>query len=203
MIKTILFDFGDVFLNLDKKGAARHAREIFGIDSFTDAMLAHNALYEKGRISTAVFLNYYQKSFPHISMEKLIETWNIILRDFPLTRLEFLKQLSAENKYMLILLSNTNELHIDWVKAHVPFYEDFRDCFHQFYLSHEIHLRKPEPDIFNFVVQKNELKANEILFVDDTLEHTMAAEKLGFHTWNIDPSTEDITKLFSVNASLF
>lgn len=202
MIKTIIFDFGDVFINLDKKGAAQHAMEIFGVDSFSEAMMSNNTLYEKGQITTTVFLDFYERTFPKITRDQIIESWNIILRDFPLSRLEFLKGLSDENKYTLILLSNTNELHINWVKAHVPFYNEFKSCFHQFYLSHEIHLRKPDHTIYDYVMDHNDLKATETLFIDDTLENTRAAEQLGMQTWNIDPVTEDITDLFSINKAL-
>ena len=67
-----------------------------------------------------------------------------------------------------------------------------------FYLSHEIQLRKPNADIYEFVLKENNLKPEECLFIDDTKENTDTANKLGIHTWNIDETTEDIINLFSI-----
>lgn len=203
MIKTIIFDFGDVFINLDKEGAMTNALQVFGIDAFSEAMIKTNILYEQGLINTESFLKFYQNTFPHISKQDIIDAWNIILKNFPWHRLEFLKQLAAENKYKCILLSNTNELHINWIIEHIPFYEDFKRCFDKFYLSHEIHLRKPNIDIYEFVLNENCLKSQECLFIDDTAENTQVAESLGIHIWNIYPETEDIKNLFITNKHLF
>jgi putative hydrolase of the HAD superfamily len=111
--------------------------------------------------------------------------------------------LSNQNNYELILLSNTNELHIEYIKQHFNFYEDFKTCFDQFYLSHEIQLRKPEKEIFDFVLSQNNLKPNECLFIDDTKENTDTAKNMGFHIWTIDETEEDITSLFEINKELF
>ncbi|RLD30228.1 MAG: HAD family phosphatase [Bacteroidetes bacterium] len=203
MIKTIIFDFGDVFINLDKETAKQHALQFFKTDTFSENMIKTNNLYEQGLISTASFIKFYKDSFPNISETEITNTWNIIIKDFPAHRLEFLKILSEEKKYRLILLSNTNDLHINWVKDHIAFYEDFKNCFDAFYLSHEIHLRKPNQDIFQFVLDQNNLLAKECLFVDDTKEHILAASQLGINTWNIDPKIEDISQLFTIKKELF
>ena len=126
-----------------------------------------------------------------------------MLKDFPEYRLNFIKQLKASKKYKLILLSNTSELHIDWVKKHVSFFDEFKNCFDAFYLSQEIHLRKPNRDIFEFVLDENHLTATECLFIDDVKDNTEAANQLGIHTWNINPETEDVIDLFKIKRDLF
>lgn len=203
MIKNLIFDFGDVFLDLDKPGAMQNALDIFQIDALTEEMFAVNCLYEQGLISTSEFVNFYCNYFSHVSKQDLIDIWNYVLKDFPKHKLEFIERLWKENNYKLILLSNTNELHINWVKQNVNFYDEFRSYFHKFYLSHEINLRKPDKEIFEFVLRDNQLLANESLFIDDTKENTDAASKLGFHTWNIDETTENIIDLFTIKKDLF
>ncbi|WP_223033236.1 HAD family hydrolase [Hanstruepera marina] len=202
-IKTLIFDFGDVFINLDKQGAMQHALNLFELDAFTQEIIAINSLYEQGLISTEEFLEFYQDSFPKLSKGTILSAWNEILRDFPNHRLEFIQNLAQDKQYQLILLSNTNELHIDWIKEQVIFYEDFKSCFDKFYLSHEIGLRKPNSNIFQFVLHENQLKASECLFIDDTKDNTDTADKMGFQTWNIDETSEDITDLFSIKKELF
>ncbi|MCF7561700.1 HAD family phosphatase [Sabulilitoribacter multivorans] len=202
MIKTIIFDFGNVFINLDIEGAKKYALEKFGVDSFSEEMIAFNSFYEQGLISTDEFVEFYRNNFPELSEEELIEVWNYILKDFPEHRLTFLKALKNTSKYKLILLSNTNELHINWIKEDISFYDDFKQCFDSFYLSQEIKLRKPNQDIFEFVLNKNNLKANECLFIDDNLDNINTAKQLGFKTWHINPNSEDVTNLLKTKSDL-
>ncbi|CAH8294914.1 putative hydrolase of the HAD superfamily [Mariniflexile fucanivorans] len=203
MIKTIIFDFGNVFINLDIEGAMKHTFNEFEIDGLSEEMIAFNSFYEQGLISTEEFIEFYTENFPKLSNDELIDIWNFMLKDFPEHRLEFLQQLRNNSKYKLILLSNTNELHIDWVKEQVPFYETFKNCFDAFYLSHEINLRKPNQDIFDFVISENKLKANECLFIDDNADNCKTAKSLGIETWHINPETEDVSNLFKIKSDLF
>ncbi|MFD2561783.1 HAD family hydrolase [Aquimarina rubra] len=202
MIRTIIFDFGDVFINLDKRATLKELSKL-GIDSLDKDSEIINESYETGEISTLEFINYYRKLLPNTSEKQLIDAWNAILKDFPKHRLEFIQKLASSNTYQLILLSNTNELHINWIKEHISFYSDFKSCFDAFYLSHEIHLRKPNEDIFQFVLQTHNLKPSETLFIDDTTANTNTAKKLGIHIWNNNPITEDITDLFTIKSNLF
>ncbi|MCC8361273.1 HAD family hydrolase [Salinimicrobium sediminilitoris] len=202
MIKTIIFDFGDVFLNLDKPATARELKKL-EISHFSEEMLHQNKLYEKGLITSEEFISGYCESFPKLTSGNFRDSWNAILVDFPEHRLKFLKKLKEEKSYKLILLSNTNHIHIDWVKKNVSFFEEFKNCFDAFYLSQEINLRKPDSEIYEYVLEQHDLKPGETLFIDDTPENTEAASKLGIHTWNIDPVQEDVSDLFTIKSELF
>lgn len=202
-IKTLIFDFGDVFINLDKLGAMQNALTLFQLKALDNDMIETNEFYEVGKISTSEFVDFYKTKFSHIDETKIIETWNCILKDFPKHRLEFIQNLAQQKKYKLILLSNTNHMHIDSVKTTVPFFEDFKNCFDVFYLSQEIHFRKPNKNIFEFVLAENNLIANECLFIDDTKDNTDTAAAMGFHTWNIDETKEDVVTLFETKKELF
>lgn len=203
IIKAIIFDFGDVFINLDKQGAMQNALSLFELKEFSEELLEINYQFEKGLMTSDEFLNFYSEKFPKHSKNTILNAWNYILKDFPKNRLDFLKQLKNQYDFKLILLSNTNVLHIEWIKKHIPFYTDFKSCFDKFYLSYEIHLRKPNGDIFNFVLSENKLIANECLFIDDTKENTDTASQLGMKIWNIDETKEDVINLFTTKKELF
>jgi len=203
MIKTIIFDFGNVFVNLDIEAAHKHALETFQIESLSEEMLGFNSFYEQGLISTDEFLEFYSENFPKLSKEELIDIWNFMLKDFPESRLDFLKAIQQSSKYKLILLSNTNALHINYIKDHVSFYEEFKNCFDAFYLSHEINLVKPNQDIFEFILNKNKLKAEECLFIDDNQDNINTANTLKIKTWHINPETEDVINLYDIKKDLF
>lgn len=202
MIKTLLFDFGDVFINLDKAATQRELKRWEILDA-SAKLLELNQAYEKGLLSSEEFVKSFQKEYEHLTEADITSSWNAILLDFPEHRLEFIKQLSAENRYQLILLSNTNDIHIDFVKENVPFFEEFKNCFDAFYLSQEINMRKPEPSIYNYVLEQHDLRPEEVLFIDDTKENTEAAAALGIHTWNIQPGKEDVVDLFRIKRELF
>lgn len=201
MISTLLFDFGDVFINLDKAAPLRNLERL-KVTDFSETLIALNNRYETGALSSEEFIREIRAEYAHLQDADVRESWNSILLDFPEHRLDFLKRLKKEGKYRLLLLSNTNDLHIDFVRRHVPFFEEFEQCFEAFYLSQKVSMRKPEPEIFRFVMESHDLKPSEILFIDDTKENTDAAAELGIHTWNINPAKEDITQLFEVKAEL-
>src|SRR5680860_58896 len=202
MIRTLIFDFGDVFINLDKAATLREMKKL-KIEDLSEELIQTNIQYEKGLISSDGFLVSYLKSFSTLTKPQIIASWNAILIDFPKYRYTFIKLLSEKKYYKLILLSNTNELHINWVKENIPFYDEFVACFDAFYFSHEINFRKPDSKIYEFILEKHDLKHEECLFIDDTKVNTEAAAALGIHTWNIDPEMEDIIDLFTSNKELF
>jgi len=204
MIKTIIFDFGDVFINLDKPATFRELEKL-GITSFTEEMLDMNKLYETGKVSSSEFVSFYQQIFPNTNQKQLEAAWNAIILDFPEHRLQFIEALKKTNQYQLILLSNTNELHIEKVIENMGLerYQRFKNSFDQFYLSHKIHLRKPEKNIYQYVLEVNSLQANECIFIDDTYENTETAKQLGIHVWNNNPLEDDIVQLFQKKKDIF
>jgi FMN phosphatase YigB (HAD superfamily) len=198
MIKNIVFDFGDIFINLDKEVTFKRLKEL-GVKEFTGELLELAKLYEMGMITTQEFVNTFKTLFPSISEIDFKNAWNSMLLDFPPYRLSFLKSLANSKKYRIFLLSNTNDLHISWIKKTwgIKLFTEFKNCFEKFYLSHEIHLRKPNKDIYEFVIESNKLIPEETFFIDDTQENTIMANKLGIICWNLNPNSEDVVNLLS------
>lgn len=202
MINTLLFDFGDVFINLDKT-APEKALLKYGDAASIKKMTPIAEKFEVGAITTQDFLDAIKAILPNASLSEILDAWNSMLLDFPEHRLEFIKQLADKKEYELILLSNTNEAHIAWIQENIRFYANFKSCFDTFYLSHEIQLRKPNRNIFEYVISQHQLKPSEILFIDDTKANTDTAKQLGIQTWTINPTTEDVVDLFSSKTELF
>lgn len=195
MINTIIFDFGDVFINLRKELSLEEFRKL-GLDGPNDDLLAHNDLFERGKISEIEFIDCFKKYIPNAPMQDVIKAWNSVIGDFPLYRLEFLQLLST--KYRLFLLTNTDSIHINRFehKVGMSFYSDFYRCFEKVYYSYEMGMRKPEPEIFNAIMRKHDLNPKRTLFVDDKKDNTDIAESLGLHVWNLQVGKEDVVDLF-------
>lgn len=195
MIEAIIFDFGDVFINLNKQAIDTEFRKL-GLTAWHDDLDALNKKYETGMISEIEFLEGFQKHLPNASVEEIKEAWNSILGDFPLYRLEFLQMIAS--KYKLFLLSNTDHTHIEKFELQEgeTFARDFYSCFEKVYFSYEIGIRKPDENAFKYVINNHNLNPKKTFFIDDKKENTEVAAKLGLQVWNIQPGIEDVTQLF-------
>ncbi len=196
MITTIIFDFGDIFINLEKEAQVEAFKKL-GLPSPNEDLLAKNDLFEKGKISAIDFIESFQKYLPNASLKEIKEAWNTIIGDFPLYRLEFLQLLSY--KYKLFLLTNTDEIHINRFehKVGVSFFSDFYQCFEKVYYSYEMGMRKPDAAIYSYILNKHDLNPRKTLFIDDKKVNTDAAEKLGMQVWNLQVGQEDVVDLFN------
>jgi FMN phosphatase YigB (HAD superfamily) len=196
MIDTIIFDFGDIFINLDKQGTISGLQNL-GLTEWNAELDRLNLLYETGDVSYDDFLGGFQKQLPNASIEEILKAWNAVLADFPSYRLDFLKELSK--KYRLFLLSNTDAIHIATFEKTVgiPFYTDFYNCFEKVHFSFEIRKRKPNAESFQHLINEHNLIPEQTLFVDDKKENTDAAAALGLQVWNLQVGKEDVVDLFS------
>jgi len=198
MINTIIFDFGDIFVNLEKEKMTNEFEKL-GLSEPNEELIEMNNLFEKGKISELAFIESFQKYLPNASLNEIREAWKKIIGDFPLYRLEFLQMLSS--KYRLFLLSNTDAIHIDYFEHKVgqSFSRDFYQCFEKVYFSFEMGMRKPEEAIFNCLLKNHDLSPKRTLFIDDKKENTDVAESLGIQVWNLQVGQEDVVNLFEKN----
>ena len=195
MIEAIIFDLGDVFLNLNHQASVDAFKKL-GLKDWNDDLKAKTILFETGKIDESQFLEAVQTHIPNANLIEIRDAWNAIIGDFPLERLEFLEKL--QNKYSIFLLSNTNPTHIDKFEHRVglTFAREFYAHFNKIYFSYETKVRKPDEAVFNLILKQNNLKPNKTLFVDDTLEHIEVAKGLGINTWQILVGQDDVTNLF-------
>lgn len=186
-IKNILFDLGGVIINLDIPRTINEFEKL-GIDDFekTYSQLAQTPLFDqfdKGLISEHDFFSAIKKQFAlKQPIDQLELAWNAMLLDFPKHRLEQLME--YKKNYNTFLLSNTNTTHIrafEKTLSDAHSVEDLSPFFKKVYYSCRLQLRKPDKEIFEFVLYDNKLKPEETLFIDDTIIHVQAAQKTGIN----------------------
>lgn len=194
-IKNIIFDFGQVLLNIDPQLSARAFARLGvrdGIDFWGSRSSSETLIdLEKGAISPDDFRNnVLEKLIPGVTAQQVDDAWNALLLDLPGCRVEKLKSLGA--MYRLFLLSNTNQIHYDCYMER--FQKEFGfalgELFEKLWFSHQIGLVKPDPEIFRFVLIDAGLKPEETLFIDDTLVHVEAARSVGINAWHLKPGTD-------------
>lgn len=190
-IKNIVFDIGNVLVDIDFKTVADEFRKI-AITDFS-SIVSYNRqenffdLFEQGKISTNEFRNTLRKFLkPNISDEAIDAAWNSILISYPPKKFELLKELKAH--YRIFALSNTNEIHVAALnKAAMEKFgkEKFADFFHYAYYSNETGFRKPELEIYELMLQQQFLNPNETLFIDDKKENIEAAKALNIQAFQL------------------
>jgi putative hydrolase of the HAD superfamily len=184
-IKNIIFDLGGVIINLDIPKTISEFNKLTNkpFESIYTQLQQSPIfdLFDKGQISEADFFFELNNSLDQpLTHKQLINAWNAMLLDFPIHRLELLNQL--KQRYRIFLLSNTNETHIaqfenDLYQHHG--YKNLEPFFEKVYYSCRINMRKPDGEIFDFVLQENTLNASETIFIDDSPQHIEGALKIG------------------------
>ncbi len=187
-IKNIVFDLGDVLLNLDYNKTIRSFKDV-GYTDFEKmyTQFKGNKVFdnlETGLISEPLFYEYMLEAGNGlVTKQQVTDSWNAMLLDFRVGSLAFLKEITQTHR--IYLLSNTNAIH------KIAFEETLRkqtgarsldEYFHKTYYSHMVGLRKPNEDIFRYVLQDAGIIAAETLFVDDLAANVETADRLGFRT---------------------
>ena len=194
-IKSVIFDLGGVIYDVDYHKTI-NAFKALGMVRFEDvyAKAGQSDLFndlEEGKISRAVFVERIKNLSGHdLTSSQIFNAWNVMLLGFMPDALVCLKRLRST--YRIFLLSNTNEIHIQEIEKRVgtAFFSDFCSLFEKVYLSHELGLRKPHTDVFNYILEEKGLKANETLFIDDSIQHVEGAINAGLQAHHL---TDDQT----------
>ena len=189
-IKNIIFDLGGVILNIDFK-KTDDAFHSLGLENFgqhisqfhiTDLFLQ----YETGQIDDIEFIEGVAKlSDTPMSEDEIVDAWNALLLDFPPERIMLLKKIKTV--YRTFLLSNTNSIHLNEFQQRLHNEQGvyLEDLFEKTYYSHVVKLRKPHADIFQLVLNENNLDPSETLFIDDTETNFPEARELGIQIYHL------------------
>lgn len=183
-----MFDLGGVLLNIDYQRTEKAFVDL-GISNFNElySQAQQSNLFddfETGRISPKEFRNRLREiTGINLTDHEIDKAWNAMLLDFPTERIELLKSLKHKG-YGLFLLSNTNQIHyVAYTKymqqeLGIPGLEPF---FIRSFFSHEIGKRKPEVETFNWALAEGDMKPEETLFIDDSIQHIEGAKNAGIN----------------------
>ncbi|MBQ8530905.1 MAG: HAD family phosphatase [Parabacteroides sp.] len=200
-IKNIIFDFGGVIINLTRNRCIE-AFENLGVINVRDQLVnnyQHKDLFmqiEMGLITPAEFRNRIRLlTRRSLTDEQIDEAWIAMLDDIPIYKLELLLELRKQ--YNTILLSNTNVIHWKWAEQTFFSYKGHQvsDFFDRIYLSYQLHMEKPNTDIFEYVIENANISPTETLFIDDAIPNCRTAETLGIRTYT-PQAREDWSHLF-------
>ncbi|UIR57466.1 HAD family phosphatase [Sphingobacterium sp. SRCM116780] len=189
-IKNIILDYGDVifmidFLRMEEAFRAlgiKNVREYYGHGAQTSLFDD----FEQGKISADTFRNGLREitGAHELSDDQINEAWNAMLIGVTEGNHDLLMLL--KQKYRLFLLSNNNEIHYQWIMDYLKRTFNLDDnvgFFEKDYYSHLMGMRKPNKEIFEFVLEAHNLEPQETVFIDDSPQHLKTAKELGLQTY--------------------
>lgn len=192
MIKVIYFDLGKVIVNFDYQVALQQLLQVTPLPAdevlqvLTDETLIFG--YETGRISTPDFYRTVSRRLKlEVSVEAFKQLWGSMFLPETLISETFLEDL--KRKYRLILLSNTNEIHFEFVREKYAILRHIEEHL----LSYLVGSMKPDRRIFELAIEKAGVPAHEIFFTDDRSENIAAAKLAGVEA--VQFQSEDQLKL--------
>ena len=196
---AIIFDLGAVILNINYQNTIEEFTKL-GVNNaatFYSKKVQTNLFnqIETGMISSNKFLKALQKETNNANINQVEQAWNAMLLDLPEERLHLIKKL--KRNHTIFLLSNTNAIHINAFKKQLgdKKWLEFCKLFDKMYLSHEVGLRKPDIEIFEYILTEQKLIGEEVFFIDDSPQHIASAKKIGIHCHHL-LDNEDIITLF-------
>lgn len=190
-IKNIIFDLGGVIINLSTQTTVEQFAKLGGIteEEVNLRMMQSKEFhdYEKGLIPDSRFRELVKDMLGvRASDAEIDRCWNAMLLDIPIERIQLLERLKT--RYRIFLLSNTNEIHFNCFneivnqmtgKTSVDLY------FEKAYYSHRMKMRKPDREIYDFVLAENKLNPTHTIFLDDNLANLKGAERCGIKTFHV------------------
>lgn len=193
-IHNIIFDLGGVILNINPQLTVDAFRDLGWTNFYEEnnQSLNKELFYnlESGNSSPVAFRSNVRKMITnHITDEEIDAAWTAMILDIPAERIRYLEEL--KKSYRLFLLSNTNEIHL--IKFHREFEADFGyslyELFEHNFYSHEMGMRKPNPQIYLQALTESGLVPEQTLFIDDMEENIEAAKTTGMKVLHIKPGT--------------
>lgn len=185
--KVIIFDLGKVIfdydLNIISESLSEYSpkKELFeNMEQFVISHIDIFAKYERGLIGSR---DFYKTMIDllvleNLSFEKFSDIWNNIFT--PIQDVIDLV-ISLSHRYDLAMLSNTNELHFNFL------YKKYPDIFLKFkklHLSYLMHERKPDAQIYEQVIKEHNIEPHNIFFTDDNKENVYAAMSMGIKAFS-------------------
>lgn len=203
-ISTIIFDIGNVLIDIEYKNTIAEFQKLSDIDF--NSIVSYHAqiklfdLFETGKVTAQEFRDDLKKYLkPGTTNEQIDFAWNAIFTGYPHCKFELLLKLKSQ--YKTFALSNINEIHVQTIDKYVQQNFDVKDMnsyFNKAYYSNEVGFRKPDPEIYKYILEQEKLTPSETFFIDDKIENIEAAKAMGIVTFHLT----DRDKLMDIFSSI-
>lgn len=188
MLKNIIFDIGNVILKFNKDFLLSSFYQGEEYDLLKNETFRDWEMLDDDRISQADYKAKVSANLPtHLSpyAMSVLNNWEYFMRYTP-----GIQQLIFDLKnsgFKLYVLSNM-PYHFIEREYKFPIFKEFDGIVY----SAPIKLLKPNPKIYEYILNKFNLNAQECLFIDDTETNLTAAARFGIHTFHFEGNTDSL-----------
>ena len=195
-INTIIFDFGGVLIDWNPRYMYRDEfEENSEMEDFLSKVCTDdwNLQQDKGR-SLAEGTRILQHKFPEhvVKIQLYYDQWEKMIKgDIP-QNVALLRKL--KEKYKLYGLTNWSAETFPIVFKQYSFFQ----LFDGIVISGEEKLIKPDKKIFELILERYHLKAENSLFIDDNVNNIQAAKEMGFATIHVLEKTDLKRELYAL-----
>ena len=199
MIKGIVFDMGGVLVDIDFEACLNAFHDDCGFERISEFLDPCNQRgffqkMESGQASEEEFIDeVLTYCRPGTSRDAVRESFWKLITVIPQEKIDLMRELSQ--KYPLYMLSNNNPVVMPHCRrifrnAGVPMEEIFKELF----VSCDMKMMKPNPEIFEEAIRRTGFKAEELIFVDDSERNAEAGRQAGMRSLFYERGT-DLRKL--------
>lgn len=181
-INTVIFDLGGVLIDWNP----RHLfRKLFDEEQEMEYFLEHvctgdwNEQQDAGR-PFAEAIAEKAAAFPKYEQEiqAFFHRWDEMLGGPIEETVAILDQIHQAKKYRLLALTNWS--HETWPIAWERY--SFLKHFEDILVSGKEKLKKPDPRIYKMLLERNNLRPEQVIFIDDSHRNVMAAREAGIQS---------------------
>lgn len=189
-IKNIIFDFGGVLMDWNPR---YFFKDYFKDDERMEFFLKNiaedewNAEQDRGRsLSEGTEIQVQKHPEWEQELRAYYDNWTTMLKaDIP-QNVAVLRKL-GQTDYELFGLTNWSHETFPYALENYDFFQLFKS---KIVVSGEEKLIKPDPEIWNILLNRYNIKADESVFIDDNAKNIEVAKSLGFKTIHISPETD-------------
>lgn len=188
-ITTLIFDLGGVIVDLAPEQTLHAFASLANkpVEEIVRIYTRHAAFYayETGKINAAEFRESIRTLFEiHATDQEIDRCWNAMLLGIPQEKLTMLTKLKKH--FTTLALSNTNSIHLAYINEIILKGNVLDTYFHHAHYSHMMGMRKPEQEIYKYVMKVHGLQAEQTFFLDDNGDNINAASAVGIKTLLIE-----------------
>ncbi len=173
MIKAVIFDLGGVVLKGNVEIFLKKGEKILGVKTKQESNCVFDKKLNLGTSSLrASFERVFGKKMFDDEFLPLIKAW-VSNWEMDKEVFEFAKKLGK--RYQVAILSNSEQSYEE------KYDEELAKVFSPIIYSHRVRMIKPDKEMFEYILKKLGLEAEECVMIDDTHENIKAAKELGMH----------------------
>jgi len=176
-MQAVIFDLGGVLIDYDHAVTFACLAELAGVsvERMWQLWADIDEPFGKGEMNGRDFYHYMQQQTNLTAEYETLAQAFCCSQERNKSALAFVTELTTRPSTKVGIISNTNEIHANWLRQNVPeFY-----MLDTITMSHEVGFLKPRAEIYNLTLHQMQISTEQAIFIDDALPNVQGATAVG------------------------